>query len=152
MVLPFLSVRIFIIGSLTAFRLKSGDLICQSIHLNLINHNPVHPGSRHIHLIDKIQMILCKDRNIPIRYVLQMQSDICKVISGLFFKTLLTFLHSVHLAFEFIHSAFESIHSTFEFIHSHSKSSDLRQNSFQYLSVCHQFHLLYSPYRSFVCD
>ena len=131
MVLPFLSVRIFIIGSLTAFRLKSGDLICQSIHLNLINHNPVHPGSRHIHLIDKIQMILCKDRNIPIRYVLQMQSDICKVISGLFFKTLLTFLHSVH---------------------SRSKSSDLRQNSFQYLSVCHQFHLLYSPYRSFVCD
>lgn len=142
---PFLSVRIFIIGSLTGFRLKSGNLICQSIHLNLINHNPVHPGSRHIHLIDKIQMILCKDRNIPIRYVLQMQSDICKVISGLFFKTLLTLFHSVHLAFEFIHS-------TFEFIHSRSKSSDLCQNSFQYLSVCHHFHLLCSPYRSFVCD
>ena len=132
MVLPFLSVRIFIIGSLTGFRLKSGNLICQSIHLNLINHNPVHPGSRHIHLIDKIQMILCKDRNIPIRYVLQMQFDICKVISGLFFKTLLTFFHSVHLAFEFIHS-------TFEFIHSRPKSSDLCQNSFQYLSVCHHF-------------
>lgn len=128
---PFLSVRIFIIGSLTGFRLKSGNLICQSIHLNLINHNPVHPGSRHIHLIDKIQMILCKDRNIPIRYVLQMQSDICKVISGLFFKTLLTLFHSVH---------------------SRSKSSDLRQNSFQHLSVCHHFHLLCSPYRSFVCD